>query len=457
MVEDNDEAICAAVMQDHGASEKRAFVGEIFASLQQIRTALDKFDEWTQSTSVGVPFFLKPGSGELLPQPKGIILIIGPYNYPVSLVLAPLAAALAAGNTVLLKPSEHCPTTDALLCKLIKQYFDPSVVGCVRGDHNIVSELLSLRWDHIMFTGSTHVGKIVATAAAKFLTPCTLELGGKSPVYVDASANIPLAAKRIALAKLTNNGQICVCPDYILAHKSVAGPLAAAIVAQLREWLGADEKKWLQSDVLQPVIDDRAFLRVYNQIQQSDGKVLCGGTELAVQNRKYIPPTVVWAPSTSSPLMTDEIFGPALPIMPVESKEEFVKFVNAREKPLALYIFSSDEAVSRYILDHTFSGNACINDCVDFIANLEAPFGGVGSSGYGRYNGKWGFDEFSHLKNVCWRSTWLDSAARYPPTGPNEVKQLRVLAKTILPNVGLAKRVLTVVALGGALMLHSRL
>merc|ERR1740121_3751 len=334
-------------------------------------------------------------------------------------------------------------------------YVDPEAVAVVTGAVPETTALLKLRWDHIMYTGNSMVARIVARAAAEHLTPLTLELGGKSPTIVLPGAKLPQAVKRILSGKMLNCGQICIAPDYVLVHKSIEADLVAEIQKTLKEWYGGDAK---ESSSYARIVNENHFRRISSLIDSADGEVTQHGKPDA--STKFIPPTVIRQPSSSSAVMQEEIFGPVLPVMKVGSKDELISHINANEKPLAMYIFGT-EADANDIIGRTSSGGVCVNDTMMHNANSNLPFGGVGNSGMGKYHGKWGFDELSHQRAVMYRSTMIDMAARYPPYTEANLKVLeKLIIGPLLPpglkkGLGLAAGAAT--AAVGAMALRSRL
>lgn len=391
-----------------GKSATEGYVTEIGFLHSEIAYAQKHLDEWTSHARRRVPLKLGGGKGYLVPDPLGVVLIIAPWNYPVQLALGPLVAAIAAGNTAIVKPSEVTPKTSALLARAIPEYLDPDAVKVVEGGVTETTALLEERFDHIFYTGNGKVGRIVMGAAAKNLTPVTLELGGKSPAIIDRSANVKIAARRIAWGKWLNTGQTCVAPDYVLVDEAVEQPFLSALVDAVTEFYGTDPKR---SPDYGRIVDGRHFARLSAFL--GDGTALIGGETDA--NDRYIAPTVLVGVDREAPVMQEEIFGPILPIFPMKDLRASIDMVNQGDKPLALYVFADDKSASDLVLRETTSGGACVNATLMHVASPELPFGGVGESGIGAYHGKEGFLTFSHDKAVFDRPTRPDPSLSYPP------------------------------------------
>jgi aldehyde dehydrogenase (NAD+) len=351
--------------------------------------------------------------------PLGVVLVIGPWNYPLYLSLAPLVAAVAAGNCAVVKPSELAPATSAVLARLVPQYLDPQAVRVVEGDAAVTQDLLAQGFDHALFTGGTEVGKKIMAGAAPTLTPVTLELGGKSPVIVAADADLDVAARRIAWVKLLNSGQTCIAPDYVLAERSIATELVDKIVANVREFRSGEGDPSMQ------IVNQRQFDRLVSLISATDGTVVTGGGFDSAALR--IEPTVIVDPSPTDAVMADEIFGPILPVVTVDSLDSAAEFVNGKPKPLALYLFSQSRLVARTLIDRIPSGGAVVNHVAMHCMVPQLPFGGVGASGMGAYHGRWGFEAMSHRRAVLAKRARPDLRAMYPPYSDGAVKMMRKL------------------------------
>ncbi len=408
---EQEDRLIDALVADVGKPRIEAYSTEIAFTINEIDHTMKHLDTWTKPTKVKVPLTLWPGSAMLRPEPLGTVCIIAPWNYPVQLLFAPLVAALAAGNTAVLKPSEVTPTVSALIEELVPRYFDASTVAVVTGAVDETTALLEQRYDHIFYTGNGKVGRIVMRAAAEHLTPVTLELGGKSPAIVAADANIEVAAKRIAWAKFLNAGQTCVAPDYVLVDERVEDELVSALAAAVTTFYGDDPR---QSNDYARIVNERHHDRLMKLLEAGgyDATVIGGTGDRA---SRYIAPTVLAGVKPDAAVMDDEIFGPILPVLGVGDVDEAIRFVNDRDKPLALYAFSSDDDTLEHVVSSTSAGGVTLNHAMLHLAVPDLPFGGVGESGMGSYHGKSGFDTFSHLKAVLDKPTRPDPALMYPP------------------------------------------
>jgi aldehyde dehydrogenase (NAD+) len=418
---EQEDRLIDALVADVGKPRIEAYTTEIAFTINEIDHTLKHLDAWTKPTKVRVPLTFKPGSATLRPEPLGTVCIIAPWNYPVQLLFAPLVPALAAGNTAVLKPSEVTPSVSALIEELVPRYFSASTVAVVTGAVDETTALLEQRFDHIFYTGNGKVGRVVMRAAAEHLTPVTLELGGKSPAIVAADANVEVAAKRIAWAKFLNAGQTCVAPDYVLVDERVEGALVTALADAVTSFYGADPR---QSNDYARIVNERHHDRLMKLLEAGgyDATVI-GGT--GDRGSRYIAPTVLAGVKPDAAVMDDEIFGPILPILTVTDVDEAIRFVNDREKPLALYVFSSDDDTLEHVVSHTSAGGVTMNHAVLHLAVPDLPFGGVGESGMGSYHGKAGFDTFSHAKPVLNKPTRPDPALMYPPYSSVKQKILR--------------------------------
>ena len=402
-----ERELAEALYNDLHKSYEEAYLTEISIVLAEIDNFLKHLKGWAAPSKKSTPLKMFPSHSEILTEPLGVSLIIAPWNYPVQLLLNPLVGAIGAGCTAVLKPSPYVPNVAEVLGRLIAETFDHEYVAVVQGHREVNSALLRERYDIIFFTGSPDLGRVVMCAAAENLTPVVLELGGKSPVVVDKSADIKLAAKRIAWGKTLNAGQTCIAPDYLLIHKDVKAEFVVAFRHAIAELHGEDVHK---SEHYVRMVSDRAFERVVSYLDCGD--VVAGG--LTSAEDRYIEPTLLDNVSADSAVMREEIFGPVLPMMEIGDVEEAINFILDREKPLAMYVFA-EEGVARRVFDHTSSGGGCINDTIMHIANEHLPFGGVGNSGMGRYHGRDSLYAFSHRRSVVTTPTWIDLPFRYMP------------------------------------------
>lgn len=409
LAEGEDELI-EAMRADMGKPRVEARLTDLSFVAAEVDVMSKSLDRWARPERVGVPAVQMPGRAQIVKEPLGVALVIAPWNYPVHLLLLPMAAAIAAGNCVVGKPSELASNTSAVLARLGRRYLDTRAVAIVEGGPDETQALVGERFDTIFYTGNGRVGRIVMEAAAKHLTPVTLELGGKSPALVDASADIPVAARRIAWGKFLNAGQTCVAPDYVLVHEDVDRPLVEALRGEVRRFYGEDPKS--SADYAR-IVNDRHFDRLSGLLASTSGTLEVGGeTDRA---ERYVAPTVLSGVDLGDPVMEDEIFGPILPVVRVHDMDEAAKIVASREKPLALYVFSRSKDVVDGVLAGTSSGGVGVNCTVVQLAVPGLPFGGVGPSGMGAYHGRTGFETFSHRRAVLAKPTRPDPPVQYPP------------------------------------------
>ena len=419
MCEEREGEISDALTQDLGRSTFEAWLGDIASTKAEAVFARKNFRKWMKPRRQSLPLAQMPGRAWVQYDPLGVVLVIGPWNYPFFLCMSPVVAAIAAGNAVVLKPSELAPATSALMARLIPLYLDTEAVRVVEGAADVTQDLMSQGFDHALFTGGTEIGRKIMAAAAPTLTPVTLELGGKSPVLVLADADLDVTARRIAWTKLLNSGQTCIAPDYILADRSIAKELTDKIVATIAKFR-ADRK-----DPSLRIVNERQFDRLVSILSATEGTVVTGGgSDRATLS---IEPTVVVDPGPDDSVMADEIFGPILPIITVGSTDEAVAFVNARPKPLALYVFTSSQQKGRDLVDRMPSGGAVINHIAMHCLVPQLPFGGVGASGMGAYHGQWGFEALSHRRAVLSKPAKPDPGLLYPPYTDRAMKILRRL------------------------------
>jgi len=418
MMSECESELFDALRSDLGKSALESFATETSFVSADAAYSYKNLNRWSRKKRVTTPIVGQPGKSWIQPEPLGVVLVIGAWNYPVQLSLAGMSAAITAGNCVVIKPSEMAPATSALLARLVPKYMDPDCVRVVEGSVPETTALLELPFDHILYTGGGNVGRIVMAAAAKNLTPVTLELGGKSPCVVLPDANLEVTATRIVWGKFTNAGQTCVAPDYILTDADTEALLLPLLEKNIREMFGDDPQS---SDSYGRMINERHLERVSALIES--GHTAIGG-QVDVAD-KYIAPTVITDVATDSPVMREEIFGPVLPIVRAENLEEAIELIRKSDKPLSAYVFTNDKRAERKFLEQVSCGNACVNDVMMFMAVHELPFGGVGPSGMGSYHGRNGFETFSHMKAVMRRGWWPDLATRYAPHTAKKFKFLR--------------------------------
>jgi aldehyde dehydrogenase (NAD+) len=418
LLDERESEIAEALAADLGRPAQDAWLGDISSTKAEAVYSRKHLRRWTRRRRTGLPLSMLPGRGFYQYEPLGTVLVIGPWNYPVFLTLGPVIGALSAGDCVVVKPSEHAPAASALLARLIPQYLDPDAVAVLEGEASTTQLLLGQGLDHAFFTGGPEIGKRVMEGAAKHLTPVTLELGGKSPVIVTKHADLEVAARRIAWTKLLNSGQTCIAPDYVLVEEPVRQRLLDLIVTTL------DTFREGSTDGV-PVVNKRQFDRLAGLLEDSGATVVTGGqvdrAELTIQ------PTVLLDPAPNAPVMSEEIFGPILPVLTVQSLDEAIDFVNARPKPLAAYLFSSSRAEREQLIAEVSSGGTVINHLAMHCLVPQLPFGGVGNSGMGAYHGEWGFQTFSHRKAVMSKPARPDLQLLYPPYSERDNKLLRKL------------------------------
>ena len=408
---EHESAILEALHQDLAKPPLEA-MAEVVALLQELNLAERRLRSWMRPHRVRVPIVQKPGRAELIREPLGCVLLIGPWNLPFSLTLWPLVSALAAGNTAVIKPSEHAPATAELIERVIPMHFPEDVVTVVNGDGDVAANLVRQRFDHIFFTGGGRIGAKVLEGAAANLTPVTLELGGKNPAIVLNDADLDVTARRLVWGKGFNAGQACIAPDHLFVQESVREPLLNAIA---RERLRLYGEQPLDSEDLCCLIHDRHYSRLETLLRgaEAEGRVLLGG-EFDPERRR-IAPSLIAVHDDHDPLMTDELFGPLLPVLTIPNLDAAIEHIQKQDKPLALYLFGGDTNHQKQLLRQTSSGGVCFNDVVMQAGVPDLPFGGVGASGMGAHHGEAGFRTFSHERSVLRRPFWLDLPQRYPP------------------------------------------
>ena len=402
--------IINALNIDLGKPEFEAYSNEVGFVYSTIDYFIKNLKSWTKVKKVKNDAAQLPGKSYIYKSHYGAVLIIGPYNYPFQLLIEPLIGAISGGNTVILKPSEYATKTEAIVEKIIKETFDEKYIAVVTGDYKVNSQLLDLEFDYIFFTGSVNVGKIVMEKASKHLTPVTLELGGKSPVIVDNTANLKVSAKRILWGKLTNAGQTCVAPDYILAHEDIYEELIKEFEKVIIEFYGQDI---IRSKDFGRIINDRHMNRLNAILEHDKNKITFGG-EVDFEKR-YISPTIIRDVTLEDAVMNEEIFGPIIPVIKYKNMEDIKYYISHHKNPLALYVFSEDENFSEDIINRFSFGGGCVNDTISHVASAYLPFGGIGSSGMGNYHGKASFDTFTHTKSIVKKSTKIDLKLVFPP------------------------------------------
>lgn len=421
----NQNRITAALHSDLRKPHLEGMISEVYPVVSSIRHTVRNLSEWIEPEYVDAPLTYLGTTSEVLYEPKGVCLIIGPWNYPFSLTVGPLISCLAAGNTAIIKPSEITTHTSRLIKELVNEFFEEDLVTVVEGGINTSTELLSLPFDHIFFTGSSGVGKIVMRAAAENLSSVTLELGGKSPTLIDETANIEEAAKRIAFGKFLNNGQTCIAPDYVLIQEKVLPKFVEALKKSIFNQFGTQGKIDLQSPDYSRIINLKNFERLKSLVEDAVEKgalvALSGPSDAS---DRFIHPTILTRVSVNSRIMEEEIFGPVLPILTFRSEEEILNLINSRPKPLALYIFSNDKKFQEQMLRETTAGSTCINDCVLQFTHPNLPFGGVNASGIGKAHGKYGFLAFSNQKPVLKQRSGLTALYSLYPPYTNRVKKV---------------------------------
>ena len=423
VIKDNEEKLLSALKKDLNKSNFEGYVTEIGILYQEIDYAIKNVKKWAKREKKKTDIVYFPAKSYIYKQPYGVVLIISPFNYPIQLAFSRLIGAISAGNCAIIKPSEYAINSAVVIEEIINSTFDKRYINVIDplGGKETVSELLSLKFDYIFFTGSVRVGKIVMEAASKNLIPVTLELGGKRPCIVDRDANIKLSAKRIVWGKYLNVGQTCVAPDYVYVHKAVKEELLKEMVKEIESEYGKDAKK---SEDYARIIRKEEVKRLQGYLDE--GEIYYGG-EVDIEDR-YISPTILTNIKENSKILEEEIFGPILPVYEFQDITEVIEYVNSKERPLALYYFSEDKNKIETVLSSTTSGGVTINDTIIHVSSTHIPFGGVGNSGMGNYHGKASFDTFTHKKSVVKRSTLMEFPFRFPPY-KDKLKLIKKLMK----------------------------
>ena len=414
-----EEELTAAVGHELAKNPTEAYTTEIALVYAEIRLALKRIRRWARARRVRTDLHNLPARSRVYPTPYGVCAVLAPWNYPIQLALSPVVAALAAGNTVIIKPSELTPAVSAVLARMVAAHFSPDVLTVVEGDASIAQALVTAPLDKIFFTGSVPVGKAVMRAASERLTPITLELGGKSPVIIDDSADLLHAARKIAWGKFLNAGQTCVAPDYLLVHRAVADRFVDLLTGAIRDFFGPDAAR---SEHYGRIVNQRhlerlrALVPAAGSTDAASDKVVCGGTvDIAT---RFMAPTVIYPATWEHPAMKDEIFGPILPVLPVDSFDQACELIRGRAKPLAAYLFTTNRRQKRAFVERVACGGAGINTVVLQVASSYLPFGGVGPSGMGSYHGRAGFEAFTHFTSVLEQFPRLDPGLAYPGRTP---------------------------------------
>ena len=421
-IQEYESEIFKALYSDLGKSDTESYLTEIGIVKAEIAFALKNLKKWMKPKRRFTPLAFEPSKSEIHYEPKGVILIIAPWNYPFNLIFDPLVGAIAAGNTVLIKPSEEAPATAAITEKIISNLFKPEYISVVQGEGSkVVPHLLKAHvFNHIFFTGSPGVGKIIAKQAAENLVSTTLELGGKSPAIIDSSANLKVAAKRLVWGKFINAGQTCVAPDYVLVESKIKEKFTNLLIETIQEFYGKDAQ---QSPDYPRMINEKRFNAVERLLK--DGNIIYGG--ITDKEKLFISPTLIDNVGLNSSLMRDEIFGPVLPILPFTDSREIIEIVRRNRYPLACYYFGSNKEIKELILNKLSFGGGCVNNTLVHLGNPDLPFGGVQGSGSGHYHGWHSFECFSHAKSLVISKTWFDPALKYPPFNQSKLSWLRKL------------------------------
>lgn len=407
-IERKEDKIGDALFKDFKKPKFESIATEILMVKKELKFAIKNLHNWSKPTRIKSSLLNFPSSDYLYAQPYGTVLIIAPWNYPFQLSISPLIGAIAAGNTVVLKPSEHTSHTANLIKELIAVVFKSEYVDVILGGKEVSKELLYHQWDYVFFTGSVQVGRIVARAVSEHLTPCTLELGGKNPTIVDSTAKVKLAARRIAFGKFINAGQTCIAPDYVLVHETIKQEFLESLEQAIDDFYGKNPKN---SNDFARIINLEQFDRLAELIEEE--KVFTGGE--TNRDDLYLAPTVILNPSLHSKIMQEEIFGPLLPVLVYQTENDIDMIIKKFPNPLSLYIFSEDKKFAEKIIHRYSFGGGTVNDTLVHFVNNRLPFGGVGNSGMGAYHGKFSFDTFSHIKSITKRGTWIDIPLRYAP------------------------------------------
>lgn len=419
-----EERIYKALYKDLGKSEFESYTTEIGFVLSSISYAIKNLKKWARPRKIRTPFYLFPSRSFIINEPYGTVLIIGPFNYPFQLLFEPLIGAIAAGNCVVLKPSENAPHVSAVIAEMISKSFNKGYIRCIEGGVKINIILSSAKFDYIFFTGSVEVGKEIMKAAAKNLTPVTLELGGKSPVIVDESADIKIAAERIIWGKSINVGQTCVAPDYVVVHESVKVKLIEEMISKIVEFYGSNIS---ENKDFGRIVNDNHFKRLNSILRDENDRIIYGGK--IKEEDKFIEPTILDLQTWSTSSMKEEIFGPILPIITYKNIDFAINEIKKLSKPLAIYIFTKNKQFEKNVLNEIPSGGVCINDTIIHLINPRLPFGGVGNSGIGSYHGKYSFITFSHQRSIVKKNNKINIKIMFPPYTKMKLKIIKRILK----------------------------
>lgn len=424
MIKAHEQDIMSALAKDFGKPNFETYVTEIGFLYDEINFTLKHLKSWMKPKKVGTGLVHFPSKSKIIYEPKGVTLIIGPWNYPFQLLLAPVIASIAAGNTCIIKPPEETPHISNFIANIIPQYFNQEILAVITGEgKTVVPELMqNHRFDHVFFTGSVPVGRIIAKMAAEQLVPVTLELGGKSPAVIDEKTNLTVAARRITFGKLINSGQTCVAPDYLLIHEKIKDAFVDELRATIMQFYGISPT---ESNDLTQIVNQKRYDKLKSYLKE--GKIVFGGA--FDDEKRKIEPTIIEGITEKDALFQEEIFGPILPVFSYKTNEEALEFIQKNPDPLAFYIFTSDKKTENYFLDRVRFGGGSVNNTIVHLANPELPFGGVGNSGNGSYHGKAGFLAFSNEKSILKSGTWFDLRKKYPPFDETSMKMIRFLMK----------------------------
>ncbi len=416
----NESLLYSAIYSDFKKSEFDTYTTELILIYKDIKVAIDNTREWAETKRVKSNFFNLPSDNYIIPEPLGVSLIIGAWNYPFQLTLSPFVAAISAGNTVIIKPSELASHSAKAIAEIINNNFPPEYLKVIEGGPSEMTEVLKQKFDKLFFTGSTRVGKIIYEAAAKHLTPVTLELGGKSPAFVTENCDMKITAKRLVWGKFLNAGQTCIAPDYVLVHASVKQKFLEAIVKEIVKC-----KYAIENNNYVQIINDKNFARLVALLDKS--KICYGGK--SDSNTRYIEPTVLDNISFDDPIMQEEIFGPLLPIISYTDINDVILQLQSKPKPLSCYVFTNDPKIKDKILRSLSFGGGCINDTIIHVSNHHLPFGGVGDSGTGSYHGEAGFRAFSHYKSILDKALWFETSVKYSPYSKRKLNWIKKLTR----------------------------